>query len=55
MIPLSALTGALLLSLASIGSKMVLPGAIFPIGIATAFIGIPFFAVQVLVQKRTYW
>jgi len=53
--PLSALLGALLLSVASIGSKMVSPGAILPIGIATAFIGVPFFAAMVLTRRRAFW
>ena len=53
--PLSALLGALLLSLASIASKVAIPGAIFPIGIATAFMGVPFFAAIVLTRKRAYW
>jgi iron complex transport system permease protein len=54
-LPLSALTGAFLLSVASTASKAVIPGAIFPIGIATAFLGVPFFAVMVLSRKRAYW
>ena len=53
--PLSALTGALLLSVASIASKMLIPGAVFPIGIATAFMGVPFFAAMVLAKRRSYW
>ena len=53
--PLSALTGALLLSVASIASKVIIPGAIFPIGIATAFMGVPFFAAMVLAKRRSYW
>jgi iron complex transport system permease protein len=53
--PLSALNGALLLSAASIVSKMVLPGTILPVGIVTAFIGLPFFAAIVLGKRRTYW
>lgn len=53
--PLSALTGALLLSVASIASKLIIPGAIFPIGIATAFMGVPFFAAMVLARRRSYW
>lgn len=53
--PLSALLGALLLSTASIASKLVIPGAIFPIGIATSFIGVPFFISMVLGKKRAYW
>lgn len=53
--PLSALMGALLLSVASIASKLIIPGAVFPIGIATTFIGVPFFACMVLLRKRSYW
>ncbi|WP_371363321.1 Hemin transport system permease protein HmuU [Sporomusa rhizae] len=54
-LPLSALGGALLLSLASIGSKIIVPGAIFPIGIVTSLIGVPFFFSLILTQKRGYW
>jgi iron complex transport system permease protein len=43
MLPASAAFGALLLSAASVASKLVMPGAVFPIGIATALIGVPFF------------
>lgn len=54
-LPLSALGGALLLSVASIGSKIIMPGAIFPIGIVTSLIGVPFFFSLILTQKRGYW
>jgi len=54
-IPMSALTGALLLSSASIGSKIIIKGAIFPIGIVTSFIGVPFFLSLVLIKKRSFW
>lgn len=53
--PFSALTGALLLSAASLGSKLLRPGAIYPIGIITAFIGVPFFLSIVLTKRRVYW
>ncbi len=53
--PLSGLTGALLLSLASIASKSIFPGAVFPIGIATALMGVPFFGAMVLLRRRSYW
>lgn len=42
-IPLSALVGALVMSLTSILSKMITPGVIYPIGIITALIGVPVF------------
>ena len=54
-LPGAALAGALVLSLASIASKSVVPGAIFPIGIVTALIGVPFFLVLVMRTRRAYW
>jgi iron complex transport system permease protein len=51
-LPGSALAGALILSLASIASKMIVPGLILPIGIVTALIGIPLFLGLVL-SRRT--
>lgn len=40
--------GALVMSLASIASKGILPGVIIPVGIVTALVGIPFFLVIVV-------
>ncbi len=54
-LPLSALSGALLLSAASVGSKMIIPGSIFPIGIITSFIGVPFFLALILTRKEGHW
>jgi iron complex transport system permease protein len=54
-LPCSALSGALLLSAASVGSKLVVPGAIYPIGIITAFIGVPFFLSVVLGKQKRFW
>lgn len=54
-LPLSGLIGAILLSLASIGSKLIIPGAIFPIGILTATLGAPFFLLLVLFSRRSFW
>lgn len=54
-LPASALFGALLLSLASIASKTVIPGALFPIGIVTALIGVPFFVWLILLKRRAHW
>jgi iron complex transport system permease protein len=54
-LPASALYGALLLSLASIASKTVLPGAIVPIGIVTSLIGVPFFVWLILRNRRAFW
>jgi iron complex transport system permease protein len=55
LLPASALFGAMLLSLASIASKTVKPGAIFPIGIVTALIGVPFFVWLILRNRRAFW
>jgi iron complex transport system permease protein len=55
LLPLSALAGAALLSLASVASKTIMPGAVFPIGIVTALIGVPFFVWLVLRTRRGYW
>lgn len=54
-LPLSAVCGMAILSLASIASKMLIPGAMFPIGIVTAIIGVPFFFSLVLTRKRSYF
>lgn len=54
-LPVSALSGALLLSSASVLSKSIVPGAILPIGILTAFIGVPFFLSLIIKGGRKYW
>jgi iron complex transport system permease protein len=51
-LPASALTGAVVMSFASIASKMLIPGTIIPIGIVTAFVGLPVFFVLVFRQGR---
>jgi len=50
-LPASALAGALMMSLASIASKAIIPGVVIPIGLVTALIGVPFF-VALIVGKR---
>lgn len=47
-LPASALSGALLLSLTSTVAKSIVPGVIYPIGIITALIGVPFFLALIL-------
>ncbi|MGI6078490.1 MAG: FecCD family ABC transporter permease [Fastidiosipilaceae bacterium] len=54
-LPMSALGGAFILSGASIGSKVIIPGGILPIGIVTSLIGIPFFISLILSKRRGYW
>lgn len=55
LLPGAALAGAVLLSAASVASKTVSPGALFPIGIVTALIGVPFFAWLILASRRSHW
>ncbi len=50
--PVSALCGAVLLSAASVISKILQPGAVFPIGIVTSLIGVPFFFSLVFRKNR---
>lgn len=52
-LPASALTGALVLSLASVTSKNLIPGAIVPVGIVTSLIGVPFFLSIILRHRGT--
>jgi iron complex transport system permease protein len=51
-IPLSALLGALMLSVTSIVSKSITPGIIYPIGIITALIGVPVFLAIILKHSK---
>ena len=50
-LPMSAVTGALLLSGANIAAKSIVPGAVFPIGILTSLIGVPVFFALIM-KKR---
>lgn len=52
LLPASALTGALILSLASVASKTLIPGVLIPVGIVTALVGIPFF-MAIVMRGRT--
>ncbi len=53
LLPLSALAGAVLLLAASIASKTIVPGAVYPLGVVTALVGVPFFLVLVLRDGRS--
>jgi iron complex transport system permease protein len=54
-LPASALAGALILSASSVVSKTLVSGAIFPIGVVTSLVGIPFFISLVLSNARRTW
>ena len=55
LLPGAALAGALMLSMGSILSKMVIPGTIIPIGIVTSLVGIPFFLYLILSRRGASW
>ena len=54
LLPASALFGAVLLSAASLLSKMLIPGTLLPIGLITSFLGIPFFLLLIFTAGRRY-
>ena len=54
-LPVSAAAGAVILSLASTLSKGMTPGVIYPIGIITALVGVPFFLSLVLSIRKESW
>ena len=54
-IPASAASGAIILSVASTVAKAITPGVIYPIGIITALVGVPFFLSLVLSIRRETW
>ncbi|MFD2265146.1 FecCD family ABC transporter permease [Lacibacterium aquatile] len=51
-LPVSALMGALVMSLSSIASKMIVPGILIPVGIVTALVGLPIFFALILKRKE---
>lgn len=51
-LPSSMLCGAAFLSIASVLSKVIIPGSLFPIGIITSFVGVPFFFWIILSRRR---
>jgi iron complex transport system permease protein len=54
-LPASMLSGALILSASSIVSKSIIPGIVFPVGIITALVGVPFFFSLILTNARRSW
>ena len=50
-LPGAMLAGAAFLSVASVLSKVIIPGALFPVGIVTSFVGVPFFFWIVLTKR----
>lgn len=54
-LPASILMGALVLSLSSIASKLLVPGVIVPVGVVTSLVGIPLFFALILGSRRRTW
>ncbi|GAU80306.1 iron(III) dicitrate transport system permease protein FecD [Bosea sp. BIWAKO-01] len=54
-VPVAAIAGGLILSVASTLSKGITPGIIYPIGIITALVGVPFFLSLVMSIRRERW
>lgn len=52
-LPVSAMVGALVMSLAAIVSKQLIPGVILPVGIVTALVGVPLFMSLIFKRGRT--
>jgi iron complex transport system permease protein len=52
-LPAAALCGALLLSLASLAAKAIVPGVVVPVGIVTALVGVPVFVLLVFGRGRS--
>ncbi|MDD0824977.1 iron ABC transporter permease [Mannheimia sp. AT1] len=50
-LPGAMLVGAAFLSISSVLSKAIIPGALFPVGIITSFVGVPFF-FWIVLSKR---
>ncbi|HOW06185.1 iron ABC transporter permease, partial [Methanospirillum hungatei] len=55
LIPVSGIIGAILLTGADILSRIIIQDQIIPVGIMTAFIGIPFFGYLFMRVRREYW
>ena len=51
-LPGAALAGALILSLASVASKTIIPGLIIPVGIVTSIVGVPLFLSLLMTRDR---
>lgn len=52
-LPGAALSGAVVLSAASIVSKSIVPGLVLPVGIVTALVGVPLFIGLILMQRKS--
>lgn len=51
-LPSAMFAGATFLSIASVLSKVIIPGSLFPVGIVTSFVGVPFFFWIILSRRK---
>ena len=54
-LPASALVGAVILLGADLIGMNLIPGIIIPVGVMTAFIGVPFFLYFIIKERRKFW
>jgi iron complex transport system permease protein len=47
-LPVTAACGLIIMTAASLASKLIIPGVVLPIGMVTSLLGVPFFVAQVL-------
>ncbi|UEC43872.1 MAG: Heme ABC type transporter HtsABC, permease protein HtsC [Methanothrix sp.] len=55
LIPASGLVGALILLAADTVARTIFAPVILPVGIMTAFLGVPFFVYLFLRRRKDYW
>jgi len=55
LLPASGLIGALLLLGADTVARTIMAPVILPVGIMTAFMGVPFFLYLFLKRKKEFW
>ena len=55
LIPASGLVGAVLLVGADIVAMQIIAPAILPVGVLTAFMGVPLFIYLIIRRRREYW
>jgi iron complex transport system permease protein len=55
LLPAAALGGAVLLVLADLAARAVVPDTELPVGVLTALLGAPFFLMVLLRERRRFW
>ena len=55
LLPASSVLGGFVLLAADSAARTVIAPVILPVGILTAFMGVPFFAYLLIRERRGYW